>query len=106
MSSRCPLGAAGPGAWEALASATPWTVKPAGDPFALVLALESEKRRDASMRALIARGVFPSLLWPLSWWRSERASRAVSKRLLTVSCDFRYPPGVVQEVASLLRSLA
>jgi hypothetical protein len=93
-------------AWEVLSRATPWTVAARGDPFALVLDLGSAAVRDGVLRALVAEGIWPSVLWPLSWWRSERATRLVSKRLLTVSCDFRSPPGIVREVASVLGSLS
>jgi hypothetical protein len=100
------LAAARRAAWEKLAKATTRTVAPRGEPFALVLDLETEKHRDAVHHALVAEGVFPSLLWPLSWWRSDRESREVSKRLLSISCDFRYPSEVVDEVVSLLQSFA
>ncbi len=100
------LAAARRRAFEQLAGATPWTVAPRGDPFALVLDLADARRRDRVLRALVAESVYPSVLWPLPWWGSERSSRAVSRRLLTVSCDFRYRDEHVAEVGRLLAALA
>ncbi len=93
-------------AWEKLAAATPWTVKPRGEPFALVLDLATERKRDALLRALVDSAIYPSVLWPLSWWWTDGETRAISKRLLTVSTDFRYEDDVVEAVARVLRSLA
>lgn len=93
-------------AWEKLAPETPFTLTPRGDPFALVLDLETEKRRDSFLRALVVENIFPSILWPLSWWKTDKESRAVSKRLLTVATDFRYPDDAVANVARVLRFLA
>lgn len=93
-------------AWERLADATPWTIAARGDPFALVLDLGDAGRRDRVLRALVSEAIFPSVLWPLGWWRSERTSRAVSKRLLTVPCDFRYSDEEVAAVAAVLARIA
>ncbi len=67
--------------------------------------LDLTGRRDRVLRALVAEGIWPSVLWPHSWWRSDRESRRVSKELLTVPCDFRYSNETMDRVEKLLRSL-
>jgi hypothetical protein len=53
---------------------------------------------------MIDAGVFPSILWKLSWWRSDRAARLLSERLLTVPCDWRLGSEERAHVASILSS--
>ncbi len=89
--------------WEFLSRVLWSAIRADGVPFALVLDLTG--RRDRVLRALVAEGIWPSVLWPHSWWRSDRESRRVSKELLTVPCDFRYSNETMDRVEKLLRSL-
>ncbi|HET9982412.1 MAG TPA: hypothetical protein VFQ38_02440 [Longimicrobiales bacterium] len=76
-------------------------------PFSVVLVLRSEEHRDVVRRGLLGSAVYPAILWPLDGSAAEipRADRALSRRLLSVSCDMRYDARDMERVAWLLRGI-
>jgi hypothetical protein len=62
-------------------------------PFSIVLTADSAERREVIRRALIEQRVYPAVLWPLEGLQPSRAPEAhidLSRRMLSIHCDFRY----------------
>ncbi|PRQ03814.1 hypothetical protein [Enhygromyxa salina] len=78
-------------------------------PFACVLRLDTRARRDALRAGLIARNIYPALLWDLDPFVGHRArfaaSCALADRLLALHCDARYGRADLERVARAVREL-
>lgn len=71
-------------------------------PLAVVLQFDRGELRDRVRAALIAASMYPAVHWPMpSSDRTEAA--ALSRRLLSLPCDFRYGAADLQRVAAVVR---
>lgn len=79
-----------------------------GVAFALTLVFDSAGARDAARRALAARAVTPSVLWPLDPgrdWGAGPADANLSSRTLSVHGDQRFDAGDMRRLAAILREV-
>lgn len=75
---------------------------PKGCPFSAVLVFDSENRRDAVRRDLVAERIYTAILWPMkcdSPLRPSADDRWLSSRLLSLHCDMRYSDCDIDRVA-------
>lgn len=105
---------AGPGGPAVMDRASPLLVL--GDPedadqhpFAAVLLTDTPARREVVRSGLIARDVYPAVLWSLESPVVQGIPpehRDLSRRLLSLHCDARYQPADMHRVAGELLALA
>lgn len=77
-------------------------------PFVAVLVLESEAQRDQLSAALIARHVYPAVLWSIDSARATGipdAHVALGARTLCLHCDHRYSETDMRRVAKVIRAV-
>jgi hypothetical protein len=77
-------------------------------PFAGIVISDTAARCTHIRRGLIARDVYPAVLWPLQsplLPAIPDADRQLSARLLSLHCDMRYSSGDMDRVADLLIQL-
>lgn len=75
-------------------------------PFAGVMVFDTPERRNHVRRELIARRVYPAVLWPLEWIAAPGIPEEhieLSRRILAVHCDMRYSASDMRIVARVLR---
>ena len=74
-------------------------------PFAVVLQFSSTEVRDATRAKLIASDIYPVIHWPIQSDGSDGmdAATALSQRLLSLPCDFRYQPSDLSRVVQAVR---
>ncbi len=75
-------------------------------PFAATLVFDSAERRESVRRALVAASIYPAVLWPLETAGTAGIpprDRALSRRVLSLHCDFRYDERDMRRVADALR---
>lgn len=80
-----------------------------GVPFSCVLVFDTPERREAVRRALIARRVYPAVLWPLeapALPGIPPAAVDLSRRTLSLNCDMRYTADDMEEVGAIVRECA
>jgi len=84
-------------------------VAPAGGvAFALTLLFRTDEERVAAQRALTARAVVPSVLWPLDPardWGVGEADADVSSRIFSIHGDQRYDDADMRQLAAVLREV-
>lgn len=76
-----------------------------GVAFAFTVVFHAEADRERAERALVARAVVPTVLWPLDPSRKPGAGRAdgdLSRRILSVHCDQRYDEAAMRLLAEIL----
>ena len=90
---------------EALAG-TPWlsVLSPDDDEatgFSVVVVMDSRERRERVRRALIEQRIYPAVLWPLEDPVLPLATESVelSRRILSLHCDYRYVAEDMRRVA-------
>jgi hypothetical protein len=79
--------------------------RPGGVAFAFTVVFDAEGERERAERALVARAVVPTVLWPLDPSRDPGADRAdadLSRRILSVHCDQRYREPAIHRLAGIL----
>jgi hypothetical protein len=75
-------------------------------PFAATLQFESATARERVRRALIEASVYPAVLWPLEEDACvPPAHIELSRRVLSLHCDYRYDAADMQRVASAVRAV-
>lgn len=76
-------------------------------PFTVVLKFERPELRDRVRDGLQAHAIYPAVLWPIvGQGRPELAEAArLSRRILTLACDFRYQEADLRRVADSVRSV-
>lgn len=81
------------------------TDNPQSCPFSTILIVDTAERRDAIRSFLIARDVYPAVLWPLgdASIPLPAESVALSRRVLSLHCDGRYTIADMDRVAELVR---
>ena len=75
-------------------------------PFAATLVFESAERRESVRESLIAASIYPAVLWPLETPGTvgiPPRHRALSRRVLSLHCDFRYDEDDMRRVAEAVR---
>jgi len=75
-------------------------------PFAATLVFDSPARRDQVRAALIGARVYPAVLWPLDEIAHPDippGHRELSRRVLSLHCDFRYGNRDMEWVAEAVR---
>jgi hypothetical protein len=97
-------------------SATPEVLQvllPAGNedttPFSIILIVDQPARRDAIRQRLASRQIYPAVLWPLEHVELDGIPSAhiqLSRRLLSLHCDFRYTSADLERVADVLLATA
>jgi hypothetical protein len=77
-------------------------------PFSVVLVFEEPIERERLRIGLIARDIYPSVLWPLEQQAVPLPSESVllSRRVLSIHCDGRYEPSDLDRVVTVIRELA
>ncbi|MEZ4223855.1 MAG: hypothetical protein R3B13_23095 [Polyangiaceae bacterium] len=75
-----------------------------GVPFCLAVVCNDAEHREAARSALIRDCIYPAVLWPLESPAVAvgRADVELSRRLLTLHCDYRYDTPHMQRVAERL----
>jgi len=80
----------------------------AGDvcPFSLVLVCDTRERRERIRSHLIANDIYPSVLWLIEGNDTSpmREAAELSRRVLCLSCDFRYEASHFLRVAALVQA--
>ncbi len=76
-------------------------------PFCVLLICRTPALREQLRTQLIARHVYPAVLWPIESHRQVAlaGAEALSRRVLALACDFRYQTSDVLRVAGLLRRI-
>jgi hypothetical protein len=75
-------------------------------PFAATLVFSSAQLRDRVRSALIVERIYPAVLWPLEEPDGTPAEQVeLSRRLLTIHCDFRYSRKDMSRVAAQIAAL-
>jgi hypothetical protein len=77
-------------------------------PFSAVLHCKSTAHREHLQLGLIARDVYPAMLWPLEEPVLEGipdADRDLSRRLLSIHCDLRYTSTDMDTVAQIIQEI-
>ena len=69
-------------------------------PLSLVLIFDNPERRERVRRALIARDVYPAVLWRLPEGAYDPAD--ISGRMLSIHCDARYTPADMAAMATTI----
>lgn len=73
-------------------------------PFSLVFVFDARDRRDTIKQRLIARSIYPAVIWPINSkscpWADERAVY-LSERLLSIHCDGRYGQQDMDKMATI-----
>jgi hypothetical protein len=90
-----------------------WAEVLAGDnggscPFSGIVVCDTASRAEHIRRGLIARAVYPAVLWPLERPFSPAIpaeDRQLSARLLSIHCDMRYATDDMDRVADLIIEL-
>lgn len=75
-------------------------------PFAATLVFDSAGRRERVRTALVAARVYPAVLWPLEGDLHPQVPprhRELSRRVLSLHCDFRYGEEDMERVAEAVR---
>jgi hypothetical protein len=74
-------------------------------PFGVVLKFLSPEARNAMRSKLIASDIYPVIHWPIQSDGSDgmEAASALSQRLLSLPCDFRYQPSDLSRVVQAVR---
>jgi hypothetical protein len=75
-------------------------------PFAATLLFDSPARREHVREALLEASVYPAVLWPLEPGRGADIPREhvlLSRRLLSLHCDYRYDAPDMERVAKAVR---
>ena len=75
-------------------------------PFSAALVCDTPERRERLRTTLIEGQVYPAVLWPLEQAAGAGISAEsldLSRRMLSVHCDFRYGPDDMDRVAALVR---
>ena len=74
-------------------------------PFSIVLIVDWPERRDAIRLRLVAQRIYPAVLWPLEHVELDGIPLAhvqLSRRMLSLHCDFRYTDADLVRVADAL----
>ena len=76
--------------------------------FAAVLHFESPARREQVRAAMLARSMYPAIHWPTEGGAERHAAvqadaERLSRRLLSLPCDFRYQTSDLNRVAAVVR---
>lgn len=75
-------------------------------PFAATLLFDAPEGREHVRSALVAARIYPAVVWPLDEAAPPGvppAHRELSRRLLSIHCDFRYDEGDMERVADAVR---
>lgn len=75
--------------------------------FSVVLVVDTAERRERLRRGLIEHRIYPAVLWPLERTVVPVPEDAIdlSRRILSLHCDFRYGPEDMARVADAVRKL-
>lgn len=70
-------------------------------PYAVVLKFECPELRDSMRASLLARAIYPAVLWPIADRGCPELAEAarLAARILTLACDFRYQETDLRRVA-------
>lgn len=88
-----------------LAAALRGTLTVHAHPFGAVLECDSYGQREAVRRGLIARNVYPAVLWSLCPGEVSGRQLDFSRRMLFLPTDFRYDERDMRRVAALVRDV-
>ncbi len=72
--------------------------------FSLVLLFDNKAQRDKARQSLIAKCVYPAILWNVPETASEESKR-FSERMLSVHCDGRYNEEDIKQLAGILNQV-
>lgn len=84
-----------------------WVVRPEGMgcyPFSLVLLFDSQEERDRVRKELIARQVYPAILWSIHAAKDGEGLK-FSQGMLSIHCDARYNAAEIQQLKSIIESI-
>ena len=73
-------------------------------PFSCILLAESHDAREQLRKRLIARSIYPAILWNVPHSASEMA-KDFSSRMLSVHCDGRYTPDDARQLSAIINDL-
>jgi hypothetical protein len=76
-------------------------------PLSVALQCETPQQSQQLRSALIAQNVYPAVLWPIEDTSGEELAEAaaLSRRMLTLACDFRYGHDDLKRVAQMVRHI-
>jgi hypothetical protein len=76
-------------------------------PFSVIARFATPKLRDSVRTGLIAKAIYPAVLWPISDKDHPELSEAtrLANRMLTLACDFRYEAADLLRVAACVRAV-
>ncbi|MFJ4291652.1 hypothetical protein ACIP1U_17970 [Cupriavidus sp. NPDC089707] len=79
-----------------------WQVTPA---YGILLCADASQR-DRLRQRLIARDVYPAVLWPMTWPAATEDNRRLSGRILVVHADHRYGPRDIERLGEIILHIA
>ncbi|QRQ84511.1 hypothetical protein [Cupriavidus oxalaticus] len=71
-----------------------------------ILLCADAPQRDRIRQRLIARDVYPAVLWPMTWPAATEDNRRLSGRILVVHADHRYGPRDIERLAEIILDVA
>lgn len=73
-------------------------------PFSLVLQFDNSDERDRVRKELIARQIYPAVLWNVPDTASCEV-KSFSRRMLSIHCDARYTTDDIQQMKTIIESI-